>query len=43
MISLNYRCCVPRDEPAVVHVDQCDNYNITPIAVNFYSFIRGLR
>lgn len=42
MLCLDYRECGPRGEPTVVHVDQDWDYQITPIAPNFESFIRGL-
>jgi len=42
MIFLDYRECGPEGEPAVVHVDQEDDYRITHLADNFESFICGL-
>lgn len=42
MVFLDYRQCGAQGEPAVVHVDQEDDYRITPLAENFESFIRGL-
>lgn len=42
MIFLDYRKCDPQGEPAVVHVDQEYDYEITPLADNFEAFIRGL-
>ena len=42
LIFLDYRACGPEGEPAVVHVDQEMDYNITPLAENFEQFIRGL-
>jgi len=42
MIMLDYRACGPQGEPAVVHVDQEDDFRITPVAPDFESFIRGL-
>jgi hypothetical protein len=42
MIALDYRACGPTGEPAVVHVDQEDDYLITPLAPNFEAFVRGL-
>jgi hypothetical protein len=41
-IMLDYRDCGPTGEPKVVHVDQEFDYRITPVAVDFASFIRGL-
>ena len=42
MIFLDYRTCGPRGEPAVVHVDQENDYKITHLADSFEEFIRGL-
>ncbi len=42
MIFLDYRACGPQGEPAVVHVDQENDYKITPLADSFEEFIRGL-
>ena len=42
MIFLDYRACGPRGEPAVVHVDQENDYKITHLADSFEEFIRGL-
>ena len=42
VVMLDYRACGPQGEPAVVHVDQEDDYRITPLAPDFESFIRGL-
>jgi hypothetical protein len=42
MLCLDYRKCGPDGEPAVVHVDQESDYEITLVADNFESFIRGL-
>lgn len=42
LIFLDYRECGPQGEPSVVHVDQEDEYKITPLADDFESFIRGL-
>jgi hypothetical protein len=39
---LDYRACGPQGEPAVVHVDQEDDYRITPLAPSFEAFVRGL-
>jgi hypothetical protein len=42
LVMLDYRACGPQGEPAVVHVDQEDNYRITPLAPDFETFVRGL-
>lgn len=42
MIFLDYRQCGPAGEPTIVHVDQENDYRITPLAENFEAFIRGL-
>lgn len=42
MIFLDYRECGPEGEPAVVHIDQEDDFRITHLADNFESFICGL-
>ncbi|KQO17162.1 Imm51 family immunity protein [Paenibacillus sp. Leaf72] len=42
VIMLDYRFCGPEGEPAVVHVDQEDEYNITYLACSFEQFIIGL-
>ena len=42
MIFLDYRACAPQGEPAVVHVDQENDYKITHLADSFEEFIRGL-
>lgn len=42
MIFLDYRFCGQKGEPAVVHIDQEDDYRITFLAHDFESFIRGL-
>ncbi|WP_338551547.1 Imm51 family immunity protein [Paenibacillus sp. KS-LC4] len=42
VIMLDYRFCGPDGEPAVVHVDQEDEYNITYLACSFEQFIKGL-
>lgn len=42
MLCLDYRECGPKGEPKVVHVDQECDYEITPVADTFESFIRGL-
>lgn len=42
MIFLDYRDCGPQREPAVVHVDQENDYKITHLADSFEEFIRGL-
>lgn len=42
MIFLDYRDCGPDGEPAVVHVDQENDYKITHLADSFEEFIRSL-
>lgn len=42
LIALDYRECGTSGEPSVVHVDQELDYEITYLAPNFESFIRGL-
>jgi hypothetical protein len=42
MICLDYRQCGKHGEPQVVHVDQECDYEITFLAENFETFIRGL-
>jgi hypothetical protein len=42
MLCLDYRACGPDGEPAVVHVAQEWDYQITPVAPSFAAFIRGL-
>jgi hypothetical protein len=42
MIFLDYRACGPEGEPEVVHVDQESDYEITWLADDFESFVRGL-
>ena len=42
MIFLDYRAYGPQGEPAVVHVDQENDYKITHLADSFEEFIRGL-
>nr|WP_279323859.1 DUF4253 domain-containing protein [Anaerotruncus colihominis] len=42
MIFLDYRDCGPQGEPAVVHVDQENDYKITRLADSFEEFICGL-
>jgi hypothetical protein len=43
LVMLDYRACGPQGEPAVVHIDQENNYRITPLAPTFEAFVRGLR
>lgn len=43
MICLDYRDCGNQGEPKVVHVDQENNFTITPLADSFEEFIKGLR
>ncbi|MEU2671453.1 SMI1/KNR4 family protein [Streptomyces sp. NPDC007164] len=42
MLALDYRACGRHGEPTVVHVDQEDDFAITPVAENFEAFITGL-
>ncbi|OKP98707.1 Imm51 family immunity protein [Paenibacillus sp. P46E] len=42
VIMLDYRASGPEGEPAVIHVDQEADYEITFLAKDFESFVRGL-
>ena len=42
LVMLDYRACGPQGEPAVVHVDQENDYHITWLAPTFEAFVRGL-
>lgn len=42
MICLDYRSCGPSGEPRVVHVDQSNDFEITHLADDFSSFLKGL-
>ncbi|UQZ34096.1 glucan biosynthesis protein [Paenibacillus sp. PK3_47] len=42
VVMLDYRHCGKDGEPEVIHVDQEDNYEITYLAPDFETFIRGL-
>ena len=42
MLCLDYRACGPEGEPTVVHVDQGNNFKVTPLADNFAAFLRDL-
>jgi hypothetical protein len=42
MVMLDYRTCGPTGEPSVVHVDQEDDFRVTPLAPDFETFLRGL-
>ena len=42
VIMLDYRYCGKEGEPEVIHVDQEDGYEITYLAPDFETFIRGL-
>lgn len=43
MLALDYRKCGPQAEPAVVLVDEIEEYRIVPLAPDFETFIRGLK
>lgn len=42
VVMLDYRYCGKDGEPEVIHVDQEDDYEITFLAPDFETFIRGL-
>lgn len=42
VVMLDYRYCGPDGEPEVIHVDQEGGYEITFLAKDYESFIRGL-
>lgn len=42
VVMLDYRACGRDGEPEVIHVDEEDDYEITFLAENFETFIRGL-
>nr|WP_150271420.1 SMI1/KNR4 family protein [Paenibacillus tepidiphilus] len=42
LVMLDYRACGRDGEPAVIHVDQESDYEITFLADDFEAFIRGL-
>jgi hypothetical protein len=42
MVMLDYRACGPDGEPTVVHVDQEADYQVTFLAPDFATFVRGL-
>lgn len=42
LIMLDYRKCGKQGEPEVIHVDQESDYEITFLAKNFETFIKGL-
>ncbi|WP_433945064.1 SMI1/KNR4 family protein [Paenibacillus sp. SN-8-1] len=42
VVMLDYRACGPDGEPEVIHVDQESDYEITFLADDFETFIRGL-
>jgi hypothetical protein len=42
MLALDYRACGRHGEPAVVHVDQEDDFAVTLVAENFEAFVTGL-
>jgi hypothetical protein len=43
MVALDYRKCGPSGEPEVVHVDQESDFQITFVAKDFETFIKGLK
>ncbi|QKW52130.1 SMI1/KNR4 family protein [Streptomyces buecherae] len=42
MLAFDYRAHGRTGEPTVVHVDQEDDFRVTPLAENFTAFVRGL-
>ena len=42
LVMLDYRACGPTGEPAVVHIDQENDYHTTRLAPSFEAFVRGL-
>ena len=42
VVMLDYRACGPQGEPAVVHIDQENDYHTTRLAPSFEAFVRGL-
>ncbi|MCX4967795.1 SMI1/KNR4 family protein [Streptomyces sp. NBC_00654] len=42
MLALDYRACGKDGEPSVVHVDQEDDFAVTPVAETFEAFVEGL-
>ncbi len=42
MVFLDYRRCGISGKPAVVHIDQENDYRITSLAPNFEEFVKGL-
>eukprot|EP01039_Chlorochromonas_danica_P000048 gene48-51_t len=42
MFCLDYSKCGPQGEPAVVHVDQEGDYEVTLVAKDFETFVRSL-
>lgn len=42
VVMLDYRKCGPEGEPEVIHVDQEADYEITFLAKDFETFVRGL-
>lgn len=43
VVMLDYRACGKDGEPSVIHVDQESDYEVTYLAPDFESFVRGLR
>jgi hypothetical protein len=42
LVMLDYRACGPLGEPAVVHIDEENDYHTTLLAPSFEAFVRGL-
>lgn len=42
LLALDYSECGKKGEPKVVHVDQEGDFEVTPVAENFQSFIQAL-
>ena len=42
LVMLDYRACGPEGEPAVVHIDQENDYHTTLLSPSFEAFVRVL-